>query len=103
MGLVVVNDDNFESEVLKSNKKVLVDFNADWCNPCRMLSPIIDELASEREDIKVVSINVDNAENVSSEYGIMSIPCLVIFENGKEVKRSVGFINKSEIEEMIGE
>ena len=103
MSLVNGNSNNFESEVLKSDRKVLVDFNATWCGPCRMLSPIIDELANEREDIKVVSIDVDESEDIAGEYGIMAIPCLVLFENGKEVNRHVGFANKEEIEEMIGE
>ena len=94
---------DFESEVLKSDKKVLVDFFATWCGPCRMLSPIVEEIKEERKDIKVISIDVDQEEQLARKYGIMSIPCLIVFENGQEVNRSVGFIPKEEIEEMLGE
>ena len=94
---------SFDTEVLKSDKTVLVDFNATWCGPCRMLSPIIDEIAEERKDIKVVSIDVDENQDLAANYGIMSIPCLVMFKNGKEVRREVGFRTKEELEEMLGE
>ena len=102
MAVITINKDNFEKEVLKSDKKVLVDFNADWCGPCRMLKPVIDELG-ENEKYKVASINIDDEEDLARDYGVMSIPCLVVFENGKEVKRSVGLIPKSEVEALIGE
>ena len=102
MNVIDVNEKNFEEEVLKSKKKVLVDFNADWCGPCRMLRPIIEQL-SDNEDYKFVSINIDDEENLASKYGVMSIPCLVVFENGKEVKRSVGLIPKNEVEKLLGE
>ena len=94
---------NFEKEVLKSDKKVLVDFNATWCGPCRMLAPIIEEIKEERKDIKVLSIDVDDEEDLAREYGIMSIPCLIVFEKGKEINRAVGFMPKESIEEMLGE
>ena len=94
---------DFESEVLKSDKKVLVDFYAEWCGPCRMLSPIIEELKEERKDIKVISIDVDEEDLLAEEYNVSSIPCLVVFENGKEVNRSVGFQSKDSINEMLGE
>ena len=102
MNVIDVNEKNFEEEVLKSKKKVLVDFNADWCGPCRMLRPVIEQL-SDNEDYKFVSINIDDEENLASKYGVMSIPCLVVFENGKEVKRSVGLIPKNEVEKLLGE
>jgi len=94
---------NFESEVLKSDKKVLVDFYAEWCGPCKMLAPVIEEIKEERKDIKVISIDVDEEDMLAEEYGISSIPCLVVFENGKEVKRSVGFQSKDSVLEMLGE
>ena len=103
MAVIEVNKGNFEEEVLKSDKKVLVDFNADWCGPCKMLRPIIDEIAEEKENIKVVSINIDNEDELAEKYNVSSIPCLVVFENGNETRRSVGFIQKDEIENIIGE
>lgn len=102
MAVITINKDNFENEVLKSDKKVLVDFNADWCGPCRMLKPVIEEL-SESENYKVASVNIDDEEDLAAKYGVMSIPCLVVFENGKEVKRSVGLIPKDDVVSLIGE
>ena len=102
MSVILGNNENFESEVLKSEKKVLVDFNAEWCGPCRMLGPVIDELAEERDDIKVVSIDVDEEDALAEKYGVSSIPCLVLFENGKEISRSVGFVPKEALEDFIG-
>ena len=101
MSILKVNDKNFEEEVLKSEKTVLVDFYADWCGPCKMLSPIVDEVAEEKEDIKFVKINVDESQETAFKYQIMSIPTLVVIQNGNEVKRSVGLIDKSEILEML--
>ena len=103
MTVIEITKDNFETEVLKSDKKVLADFNADWCGPCKMLRPIIDEIAEEKENIKVVSINIDNEDELAEKYNVSSIPCLVVFENGNETRRSVGFIQKDEIENIIGE
>jgi thioredoxin 1 len=103
MEIVKVNKDNFEDVVLKSEVPVLADFNADWCGPCRMLSPILDELASERADYKIVSINIDEEDELAEEYNVESIPCLVFFKDGKEVNRSVGLKSKDAIESMMGE
>ena len=103
MAVIEVTKDNFETEVLKSDKKVLVDFNAEWCGPCRMLRPIIDEIAESNENVKIVSINVDNEDELAEDYGVMSIPCLVLFDKGKEINRSVGMTSKDAIESMIGE
>ncbi|MBR3898118.1 MAG: thioredoxin [Bacilli bacterium] len=103
MGIVNVKKDNFEDVVLKSKEKVLVDFNADWCGPCRMLRPILDEIASERSNVKIVSINIDDEEDLAMKYGVSSIPCLVLFDGGKEVNRSVGLIPKDAVIEFIGE
>ena len=103
MKVIDVNKSNFEEEVLKSTNKVLVDFNADWCGPCKMLRPVLDQVAEEKDNIKIVSINVDFNENLAREYNVFSIPCLVLIENGKEIKRSVGMISKSQLEDFIGE
>ena len=93
MAIIEVNKDNFEEEVLKSDKKVLVDFWADWCGPCKMLSPVIDKLAEELDDVKVCKVNVDTEPTISIEYNIMSIPTLIVFENCVEVNRSVGLVS----------
>ena len=103
MSLIKVNNDNFEVEVLKETKKVLVDFNADWCGPCRMLGPIIEELSEEKENIKFVSINIDENDEIEMNYQVSSIPCLVLMENGKEIDRRVGLLPKEELESFIGE
>ena len=101
MAIVEVNKDNFEEEVLKSDKKVLVDFWADWCGPCKMLSPVIDKLAEELDDVKVCKVNVDTEPTISIEYNIMSIPTLIVFENCVEVNRSVGLVSKEEVLELL--
>ena len=101
MNVVKVNDDTFEQEVLKSNIPVLVDFYADWCGPCKMLSPTVDEVAAENDDIKVVKVNVDESQNVAIKYQVMSIPTLVVIKNGNEINRSVGVVDKEEILSMI--
>ncbi len=100
--VIEVTSDNFDSEVRSFNGKALVDFNADWCGPCRMLRPILDEVSSEHDGIKFVSINIDNEESLSSEFGIYSIPCLILFENGTEKKRNVGLLSKEDLERFIG-
>jgi len=92
---------NFEEEVLNSQKPVLIDFYADWCGPCKMLSPIVEQFASENEDIKVVKINVDDEQDLAIEYGIMSIPTLVVIKNGQEANKAVGLISKDEINNLV--
>lgn len=96
-----IGSENFQKEVLESDKKVLVDFYADWCGPCKRLSPIIEEIAGEEEQVKFVKLNIDDAQDIAIEYQVMSIPTLVIFENGKEVNRSVGLIDKEKLKELI--
>ena len=101
MEILKVTSENFESEVLQSDKPVLIDFYADWCGPCKMLSPIVDEVAEENTDIKVVKINVDNAQDLAMKYQVMSIPTLVVIKDGKEVNRSVGLIDKEDVISLI--
>lgn len=101
MEVLKVTSENFEEEVLKSDKTVLIDFYADWCGPCKMLSPIIEAVANENEEIKVVKIDVDSAQDLAIEYQVMSIPTIVVIKNGQEVNRTVGVVSKSQIEEMV--
>lgn len=101
MNIMKVSDENFEQEVLNSNIPVLVDFYADWCGPCKMLSPIVDEVAKENDDIKVVKVNVDESQNTAIKYQVMSIPTLVVIKNGNEVNRSVGLIDKQEVLNLV--
>jgi len=97
--MIEVNN-NFD-ELIKEGK-VLVDFNATWCGPCRMLKPILNEF-SETTTIKVCGCDVDQNEDLARKYGVMSIPCLILFENGKEIKRSVGYISLDELKTFVGE
>lgn len=103
MAVVEVNKDNFESVVLKSDKKVLVDFNASWCGPCKMLRPVLDQIAETNTNVEFVSINVDDEDELAEKYGVSAIPCLVLIDKGEEVKRSVGLISRDELEDLIGE
>lgn len=96
-----VTSENFEKEVLKSEKTVLVDFYAEWCGPCKRLSPIVEEVAKEEEEVKFVKMNIDNCEDIAIEYQVMSIPTLVVMKNGKEANRSVGLIDKEQVKELI--
>ena len=96
-----VTSENFELEVLNSDKTVIIDFYADWCTPCKVLSPIVKEVANENENIKVVKINIDEVQDIANQYSIMSIPTLVVIKNGEEVNRSVGVISKTEIIDMV--
>ena len=101
MEIIKANSQNFEKEVIKSEKTILVDFYADWCGPCKMLSPIIDEVAEENDDIKVVKVNVDDSQDLAMKYQVMSIPTLVVIKNGSEINRSVGLIDKAQILDLI--
>ena len=101
MGVLKITSENFKSEVLESSQKVLIDFYADWCGPCKMMGPVVEEIAEEHSDVKVVKINVDNAEDIAIKYQIMSIPTLVVVKDGHEVNRSIGIISKEKIEELI--
>jgi len=96
-----ITKDNFQTEVANSAQPVLVDFWASWCGPCRMLAPVIDELALERTDIKVGKVNVDDEPELARQFGVMSIPTLIVFENGQVKNQSVGVVPKETIEGML--
>ena len=101
MAVMVINKENFQNEVLNSDKPVLLDFYADWCGPCRMVGPIVEEIAGERSDIKVGKINVDEQSELAAQFGVMSIPILVVIKNGEVVNRSVGARPKEQILAML--
>lgn len=102
MAVVTITKENFEQEVLQSAKPVLLDFWASWCGPCRMLSPVVDEVAEERTDVKVGKVNVDEQPELAGEFGVMSIPTLLVFEQGKLVRQAVGARSKAGVLELLG-
>lgn len=101
MDIIKIKEEEFEEKVLKNSKKVLVDFYADWCGPCRMLSPVIEEIAKENDEYEFVKVNVDDCPEVSRKYGVMSIPTLIIFEKGEEKKKTLGFHSLDEVKEFL--
>ena len=101
MSAIIVNKDNFQEIVMNSDRKVLLDFWAPWCGPCQMLLPVIEELAGELEQVKVCKINVDEQMELAKQFRVMSIPTLVVMENGQVLKRSLGAKPKEEILEML--
>lgn len=101
MGVTTLTETNFEAEVIKSDKPVLIDFWASWCGPCRMLSPLVDELAEEHGEIKFCKVNVDDEEVLAKNFGIMSIPTLVVYKDGKLKARQTGAVPKEAILELI--
>ena len=101
MAVLTITKDNFENEVLKSDIPVLVDFWASWCGPCRMMSPIVDQIAEEVTDCKVGKINVDEEPDLAQQFGIMSIPTLLVFRDGKVANQSVGVRDKAFVIDMI--
>ena len=101
MSAINVNKNNFDQEILNSDKPVLLDFWASWCGPCRMVSPIVDEIAAERSDIKVGKINVDEQSELAAQFGVMSIPTLVVMKSGRIVNQAVGARPKAQILAML--
>ena len=101
MSIVKINKENFASEVLNSNKPVLLDFYADWCGPCRMVGPIVSEIANERSDVKVGKINVEEQPELAAQFQVMSIPMLAVIKNGKLENKIVGYRPKEQIEAML--
>ena len=101
MSVITITKENFEAEVLRSDKPVLVDFWATWCGPCRMVSPVVDEIAAEHTEVKVGKINVDEQPELANQFGIMSIPTLLVFKEGKVANQAVGVRPKSLIEAML--
>ena len=101
MGIVEISNANFTNEVLESDRTVLVDFWAPWCGPCRMVSPIVDEIAMASAEVKVCKINIDEQPQLASLYGVMSIPTLLVFRGGEVVNRAVGARNKQFIEQVL--
>ena len=101
MSVITLTKENFEAEVLRSDKPVLVDFWATWCGPCRMVSPVVDEIAAERTDVKVGKVNVDEQPELANQFGIMSIPTLTVLRDGKVVNQAVGVRPKAQIEAML--
>ena len=101
MSVIKINKENFASEVLNSNKPVLLDFYADWCGPCRMVGPIVSEIANERRDVKVGKINVDEQPELAAQFQVMSIPMLAVIKNGELENKVVGYRPKEQIEAML--
>ena len=103
MSVIQLHADNFEQEVLKSDRTVLIDFYADWCNPCRMLSPTVEKIADEREDIKVCKVNVDSEGALAAKFAVDAIPMLAVGRDGKTVKTSVGYIPEQAVLDLLEE
>lgn len=101
MAVIKLTKANFETEALNSTKPVLVDFYADWCGPCKMVSPLVDELAEESDSYKVGKINVDESPELAAKYGVMSIPTLIVFKDGKVAQQAIGARGKDAIRRML--
>ena len=101
MSVLTITKENFDQQVLQNTKPVLLDFWASWCGPCRMLSPVVDEIAQENDAIAVGKINVDEQPELASQFGVMSIPTLMVFKDGKAVNTSVGVVPKAKILKML--
>ncbi len=101
MAVLNITRNNFKTEVMQSDKTVLIDFWAEWCGPCRMMSPIIDEIADEVSNVKVCKVNVDEASDLAEMFGIESIPTLIVIKNGHTVNKSIGLISKEQVLRLI--
>jgi len=96
-----VSESNFEQEVLKSDKPVIVDYSAEWCGPCKMIAPIFEKLSHQITNVKFVKINVDSNQNLASSQGVMGIPCMIVYKNGEEVDRIVGFQDEATLKKKL--
>jgi len=101
MAVVYVNKNNFENEVLLSDKPVLLDFYADWCGPCRMIAPVLDEIAAEHPEYKICKVNVDEEGELAEKFGVMSIPSLFVMKNGEIVNRALGAQPKARLLDLL--
>ena len=102
MAVNKVNSENFDAQVLQNAKPVLVDFYADWCGPCKMLAPVVEQIAAQSDAYEVVKLNVDDAPDIAARYGVMSIPTLIVFKNGSAAAKSIGVQSKQNIVNMLG-
>lgn len=103
MAVVKLTAENFEKEVLQSEKPVLVDFYADWCGPCQMMGPVVEEISNEVNDAKVCKINIDEQMSIAQKYGVMSIPIFIVFKNGDVADKKMGAMPKSAVLSMLGQ
>lgn len=103
MAVVKLTAENFEKEVLQSEKPVLVDFYADWCGPCQMMGPVVEEISNEVNDAKVCKINIDEQMSIAQKYGVMSIPTFIVFKNGDIADKKMGAMPKSAVLSMLGQ
>ena len=103
MDIIELTEATFDSEVLQSNQLVIVDFWATWCTPCRMLTPILEEIAAERTYIKICTINMDEAENIAETYAVMSLPALLFFRDGELIEECIGLVSKDRIVSLLPE
>ena len=101
MAVIKLTKDNFDQEVMQSDKPVLIDFYADWCGPCKMMGPVVEEVSNEMPEIKVCKINIDEEMDLAQRYGVMSIPTLMVFKNGAIANKSVGLKPKTAVEELL--
>ena len=101
MALIHVNESDFREQVLENSGTVLVDFWANWCGPCRMLGPVLEQLAADRPDVTVAKVDVDENRSLAAAYGVESIPMLLVFKNGQLVNKSIGFVSQPEIEKLL--
>lgn len=97
----IITSEQFEEKVLKNKKFVIVDFFANWCGPCKMLMPVLEEIDQEFDQVDIVKVNIDQDEDLAKKFGVLSIPTLIFFSNGEEVEKTIGYRQKSQIEEII--
>lgn len=101
MGIIELTSESFDAEVLQSDRMVIVDFWATWCTPCRMLTPILEEIAAERPDLKICKINVDDAQDIAEKYSVLTLPILIFFKDGEMIDESIGLISKEQLVSIL--